>query len=420
MMHETPIPIPHPPVNPFRPGAGQQPIYLAGRTKEQDTFQEMLKQNPVSQNVIVTGLRGVGKTVLLENLKPLAQAARWLWTGNDLSESVSLTEERIARRLVVDLSTLLGPLITMQQSETPPGFTPIIMKTTRALAFDDLWSVYDKTPGLVLDKLQAVFAMVSTLIKDAPIDGIVFAYDEAQNLADHAARKEYPLSLLLDLFSYLQRKPQAKSYMLVLTGLPTLFPKLNEARTYTERMFHVLQLGRLSEADARTAVVEPLSITRSPLRFADSTVTQIVELSGGYPYFIQFIGKEVFDAWIGKIKKGEAPSVPLDEITEKLDQDFFAPRWARATDRQQQFMKVIATLPNAEEEFSVPDIVDASRTFLRNGFTPSHAVQILQALGERGLIYRNRRGAYCFAVPLLAEFINRQPWDPSSLKYGEE
>src|SRR5665213_2181009 len=91
-----------PPLNPFRPGAGQQPIYLAGRTKEQDTFRQMLQQNPVSQNVIVTGLRGVGKTVLLESLKPIAQADKWLWTGNDLSESVSLTEENVARRLVVD------------------------------------------------------------------------------------------------------------------------------------------------------------------------------------------------------------------------------------------------------------------------------------------------------------------------------
>ncbi len=106
MTTPVPPPPPPPPQNPFRPGAGQQPVYLAGRTKEQDGFRQMLAQNPVSQNVIVTGLRGVGKTVLLETLKPLAQGANWLWTGNDLSESTSLTEERVARRLVVDLATL--------------------------------------------------------------------------------------------------------------------------------------------------------------------------------------------------------------------------------------------------------------------------------------------------------------------------
>ena len=413
MANPTATPVPK---NPFRPGAGQQPVYLAGRTEEQDTFRKMLKQDPVSQNVIVTGLRGVGKTVLLETLKPIAQSGNWLWTGNDLSESASLTEERVARRLIVDLSTLLGAMVTVHKQVPPVGFGTEQTDEERPLQFDDLWRIYEGTPGLVLDKLQAVFLEVSNLIADAPIRGIVFAYDEAQNLADHAAAREFPLSLLLDLFSFLQRKQQKRSFMLVLTGLPTLFPKLNEARTYTERMFHVLHLDRLSDSDAREAIVEPLKISKSTLSFGENAIDMIVSMSGGYPYFIQFIGKEVFDAWIGKITKGEAPSVPMEEILEKLDQDFFMPRWVRATDRQQQFMKVIATLPNGESEFSVPEISEASREILRSGFTPSHAIQILQALAERGLIYRNRRGAYCFAVPLLARFINRQPWDPASLR----
>jgi ABC-type transport system involved in cytochrome c biogenesis ATPase subunit len=69
------------PQNPFRPGAGQRPLYLAGRTKEQDGFRRMLLQNPASQNTIVTGLRGVGKTVLLETFKPIAQSNEWALDG---------------------------------------------------------------------------------------------------------------------------------------------------------------------------------------------------------------------------------------------------------------------------------------------------------------------------------------------------
>lgn len=79
-------------------------------------------------------------------------------------------------------------------------------------------------------------------------------------------------------------------------------------------------------------------------------------------------------------------------------------------------MQVIATLPNSEEEFSVPEIVEASKEKLVKAFTPSHAIQILQALAEKGLIYRSKRGGYCFAVPLLARFIQRQPWDPETTK----
>lgn len=399
------------PQNPFRPGAGQQPVYLAGRTSEQDAFGKMLRQSAVSQNLIVTGLRGVGKTVLLETLKPIAQGAGWIWTGNDLSESTSISEDRIARRLVVDLATLLAPLVTVTITKESIGFAGTPTQMERPLTFDDLWAAYERTSGLVIDKLQAVFANVSDMISGVNIRGIVFAYDEAQNLSDHAGAKEYPLSLLLDLFSSLQRKYTHKCFLLVFTGLPTLFPKLNESRTYTERMFHVLQLERLSEMEAKKAVAEPLDITKSTLKFSEDTIDKIVHMSGGYPYFIQFIGKEVFDAWIGKITNGVAPSVPMQSILEKLDQDFFSPRWVRATDRQQQFMQVIASMPNGEDEFSVPEIVKSSRELLKTGFSPSHAVQILQALGERGLIYRNRRGSYCFAVPLLANFIKRQPWD---------
>ena len=73
---------------------------------------------------------------------------------------------------------------------------------------------------------------------------------------------------------------------------------------------------------------------------------------------------------------------------------------------------MVATLDNAEEEFSVNEIVAASRELLKKGFNPSHATQILQALAEKGLMYRNRRGGYCFAVPLLSRFIARQMWKP--------
>ncbi len=407
-----PTQVPH---NPFRPGNGQRPLYLAGRTAEQVQFSTMVQETTIAQNVIVTGLRGVGKTVLLEELKPIAQTHGWLWTGNDLSESSSLNEDRIARRIVVDLSTLLAPLVVQKQTGTPIGFVNNGPEV-RPLQFDDLWKIYETTPGLTDDKLKAVLLHSRSILETTSLRGVVFAYDEAQNLSDHALAKEFPLSVLLDVFSYFQRSPSKCHFMLVLVGLPTLFPKLNEARTYTERMFHVMHLQRLNDTDAREAIVRPIKISKSTLGFAESTIQQIVEISDGYPYFIQFICKEVFDAWIGKITIGLAPSVPLPSILAKLDQDFFSPRWARGTDRQQEFMKVISSLPNADDEFSVQDIVNASRSILNKGFNPSHATQILQALGEKGLIYRSRRGGYCFAVPLLSQYIKRQVWDPAILR----
>jgi len=177
-----------------------------------------------------------------------------------------------------------------------------------------------------------------------------------------------------------------------------------------------MYLQRLDNKAARQAIMKPIELTKSTLTFSDNTIEHIAETSNGYPYFIQFICKEVFDAWIGKISVGEAPSVPMNDIMKKLDLDFFAPRWARATDRQQDFMRVIASMENAEDEFSVQDIVLRSKEILKKGFNPSHATQILQALAERGLVYRSRRAGYCFAVPLMPRFIQRQNWDLATLK----
>jgi AAA ATPase domain len=395
--------------NPFRPGNGQQPLYLAGRTHEQEDFERMLKQRPVSQNLVLTGLRGVGKTVLLNELKPIAQKSNWLWAGNDLSESASLTGERIAKRIVTDLASLLGPLLIQQEPTNKTiGFLAAELSSTRPLNFDDLWKIYDQTGGLVEDKLKAVMTIVADIIGHTNLNGIIFAYDEAQNLSDHKANHEFPLSLLLDVFSYFQRLNNKCSFMLVLCGLPTLLPKLNEARTYTERMFHIMRLQGLDDVAAREAILRPIEISQSKLKFSDPVISDIVKMSGGYPYFIQFVCKEVFDAWIVKAKDGLVPTVAKTEIMRKLDEDFFAGRWLRATDRQQDFLKVIASLTNSEDEFSVSDIVEASQKILKKGFTPSHATQILLALADKGLVYKSRRGNYMLAVPLMSQFIRRQ------------
>jgi hypothetical protein len=191
--------------------------------------------------------------------------------------------------------------------------------------------------------------------------------------------------------------------MLVLVGLPTLFPKLVEARTFAERMFRVVFLDRLSEPESRDAILKPIQDSRCPVKLDERSIAKIVELSGGYPYFIQFTCREAFDAFV----QGQN-SVPIAEITRKLDSDFFAGRWARATDRQRDLLTVIARLEGADGEFTVQEISEQSRKVLKKPFSPSHINQMLAALADAGLIYKNRHGKYSFAVPLLDRFILRQ------------
>src|SRR5258705_7755227 len=108
--------------NPFRPGAGHPPPYLAGRETEMEDFKKIISQDPILTNLIITGLRGVGKTVLMEALKPIAYANAWLWAGSDLSESASVSEETFSIRILTDLSGLLAPIYIKKTESMTAGY----------------------------------------------------------------------------------------------------------------------------------------------------------------------------------------------------------------------------------------------------------------------------------------------------------
>lgn len=389
--------------NPFRPGAGHTPPYLAGRSSEQEEFRRLLSQAPITTNLILTGLRGVGKTVLLDTFKPIALQGGWRWVGTDLSESASVSEDTLAIRLLTDLSVVSsmlavpGPVssIGFAKSPSPSHFT-----------YDALVRIFESTSGLVTDKLKRVLEEVWASLSQGQSKGIVFAYDEAQTLSDQAAKDQFPLSTLLELFQSIQRK--GLQFMLVLTGLPTLFPKCVEARTFSERMFHVLFLDRLSRADSARAITQPLKAGACPLHFSTESVKTIIELSDGYPYFIQFICRDAFDVLMQQKRDGLEASAPIDAILRKLDSDFFAGRWARATDRQRDLLIVAARLDRTGSEFTVQELVELSQGILEKPFSSSHANQMLASLSTAGLVYKNRHGKYSFAVPLLDRFILRQ------------
>lgn len=172
-------------------------------------------------------------------------------------------------------------------------------------------------------------------------------------------------------------------------------------------MFRSIFLSRLSDDESREAILKPIEATGN-VRLSNRSVDSVVRLSGGYPYFIQFICREVYDAFIRRSDRGEQGSVPVSDIERKLDADFFAGRWAKTTDRQRDLLCVIAQLGNGDEEFTVQDIVEKAPELSVRGFSSSHTNQMLGALGSQGLVFKNRHGKYLFAIPLLAGYIRRQ------------
>lgn len=382
------------------------PPYLAGRKDEEKQFRKLLSQTQITENLVLTGLRGVGKTVLLETFKPLAISEGWMWAGTDMTEVVSISETNLATRLITDLAVVTSAFTVKLGEKQGTGFGSASESLLQPINFQFLTRMFEETPGLVDDKLKAVLEFVWALIQNTNRKGIIFAYDEAQNLSDNSAKSQFPLSILLDVFQSIQRK--GIPFMLALSGLPTLFPKLVEARTFAERMFRVVALEKLNKADSKLAVTIPIRDSKCPVNFSPNSVELIVDLSGGYPYFIQFICREVYDVWLQADNDDDLAPIPLDEITRKLDTDFFAGRWTKATDRQRDLMWVVSELENCDKEFTVQEIVELSQASLTKPFTSSHANQILSALINHGIVYKNRHGKYMFAVPLMANFVRRQ------------
>jgi AAA+ ATPase superfamily predicted ATPase len=388
--------------NPYRPGPGTKPPYLAGRQDEQLEFLKLINTKPIFQNFLIKGRRGVGKTSLLESLKPLAISKGWLWCGTDLSESASISEKNLSNRIITDIASATSSFPAIQNTGQL-DFFPSAESTSITANYQYLNRIYDSTPGLSSDKLKMVLEVVWNIVK-SKATGIILAYDEAQILKDQKDDKEFPLSLLLEVIQYLQRKEIP--YLLVLSGLPTLLGNLVETRTYAERMFHVVDIDRLSDDESELAIKQPLK--EYPLKFSDQAVKEIISYSGGYAYFIQFLCRETFDSYIYQQQTGnEHPAIFLEEIVRKLDNNFYMGRWSKVPERPRDLMRVIAKLPNAEKGFSAQEILEKSNE-LKQTFKASNINQLLIKLIDCELVYKNRHGWYMFAVPMLSEFINRQ------------
>ncbi len=389
-------------INPFRPSAGINPPYLAGREHERDEFASLLNQRPILKNLVVTGLRGIGKTVLLNSFQPLALESGWLWSQNDLNETTSISEINLIKRILADLSVKSSNFTIHEDRVKTIGFMPSTEIRPVTITYDLLITVFERTPGLNSDKLKNVFDFFWNHIKDK-VNGVVMAYDEAQNLSDNSEKEQFPLSLLLEVSQYLQRREIP--FLFVLTGLPSLYPTLVETRTYSERMFHVLTLKKLSPDSSREAIRIPIEKQNCPVSFSENGISEIVNYSGGYPYFIQFICKEAYDSYLQQVQLGLEPVVvAVSEIVKKLDTDFYSPRWSRLTEGQRDFLKFIASLPNSNSSFTSQDITSKTKSF----GTPGNVSQRLKQLIEKGLLYKENHGVYSFAVPMLADFINRQ------------
>ncbi len=382
--------------NPYAPGAGTPPPELAGRDELREQVRvsiERLRLGMPAKSLLMIGLRGVGKTVLLDRMRDDAEASGVHTLRIEAPEGRSLPA-----LLAPQLRQALLRLSRQQAAKA------LAQRGLRALAgfakslklkYDDIevGLDFDPEPGLADNgdlehDLQALLETVGAAAKSAGTALVMFV-DELQYV------KEAELAALI---TALHRCGQRRlPVSLVGAGLPQLPGRMGRAKSYAERLFDFPQVGPLNAVAARLAIVKPAK--EQGVDFADKAVAAIVDKTHGYPYFLQEWGKHAWDhAARTPIRQQDVEAASATAIA-ALDASFFRVRLDRLTPAEKRYLRAMADLgPGPHRSGDIADTLRRKVTSL--GPTRSQLI-------DKGMIWSPSHGDTAFTVPLFDEYMKR-------------
>ena len=386
-------------VNPFTPGPGLDPPYLAGRGGELRAFDDMLLNvaRGKVRNMILHGLRGAGKTVLLKRFAAACRGgnflpvARYQHTAKDSDPSEFAPGIKRAIRGAIESSPRAGAAggglrSAGQRPEPSSAGAPGVA------CYDPLYAHGRREP--LVDHLIDYLAKNWGIIDDLGYDGAILFLDEFHTVSD--ARKDgwYTLADFLGAVNEVQK--DGCRYSLVLSGLPSVLGNVTEARSYAERMFGLVEVSGLSGPDGRQAVMRPLAA--AGVEFDPALVDAVVEDSGGHPYFVQFFAREILRR-IGMPRIGVKEYEPIrGDLIGELCREFFDQRMVDMSRSEKSTLYHMSRMPEAGVRLS--SIVSA--TGRGRGAVSSH----LKRLEKKGIVYRHGHGLYAFALPMLGQYLS--------------
>lgn len=389
------------PRNPYRPGVGLQPPYLAGRDAEQARFQRILRAAPeIPGNVRVTGLRGVGKTVLLKRFQDLAEEEGWATVALELQPRQN-AESHLNSALQAQFDALKSKLSRQEAVKRAVVTTGGTIRRAVSVEWEGVtWSLAGDLESKTAE-LGQIIVDAGQFVVDHARRGVVILLDEAQILTDASDSHSgnHALSTLVAAMSSIQRT--GLPVCLVMCGLPTLAVNLLRARTYSERMFQGVLVGSLPTEAARDAFVEPLQT--GPVMADKGLIDSVLQEVDGYPYFIQLWGAELWDA---TFDAGQAYMTDVildairDQILLRLDLDFYEPRVASLTPAEQDLL-------SDSSKCSYPPLLVSEL----NGHSPKSAGNVNVLLGRlvtANVLFRPRKGQYEYTAPGFKDFLQRR------------
>ncbi len=382
--------------NPFSPGAGTPPPELAGRQAILDRVTimfERLRRGMSEKSFLLIGLRGVGKTVLLNEIERIAQSSgcksilveahekkplaalllpslRQLLYQLDRMEMVS---EKVKKGLRVLKSFINGVRIKYQDIEIGLDIDPEVGTADSGDLESDLPALLEAIAEAAAERKTAIVIIIDELqyLSEQELSALIMAIHRI-------AQKKLPLAL-------------------VGAGLPQLIGLTGRSKSYAERLFDFIKIGPLAKPDATQALQQP--ICEQGERITDDALEAILVQTQGYPYFLQEWG---YQAW------NLAPQSPIDlstitkatrESIRRLDDGFFRVRFDRLTPKEKEYLYALAVLGNGAQRSG--DIAEKLHT-------PVQAVApIRNSLIKKGMIYSPAHGVTDFTVPLFGDFMKR-------------
>ena len=385
--------------NPYTPGAGVMPKYLAGRDAElQSAKQKLLaiKAGYPARSVVYYGLRGVGKTVILNAVTEQAEDHDILARHIEVKEESGSFIQSLSyacSAFVLNLSAKkslqdkLGKLMSVIRS-----FTATWNPSDNTISFEmtgDAFSSATAGTGNLTNDLTEVLVELGRYAKKAET-AICFCIDEIQ----YASQEE-----LEALITAVHRINQlGLPVIFFCAGLPKILKTMGDVKSYTERLFEFSRVDSLEIDAARSAIIEPAA--KLNVSFDDDAVDAIIELTGGYPYFIQETCATIWENCFAKTITANDVASNIEATNARLDNGFFLVRFNRCTPREQDFL--VAMVQCGELPCTMANIA------ANMGVVPTRRISPFRAkLISKGVIYATSYGEVDFTVPKFDDFIRR-------------
>jgi hypothetical protein len=387
--------------NPYAPGAGQRPPELAGRDRELAQFEvvlERIARGRPERSMVLTGLRGVGKTVLLNSFRSMALQRLW---GTGKIEA--RPEQSIRRPVAAALHMAVRELAPRHRA---PDQIEHFLGVLKAFASRDPKAPKGSfTPHLGIDvpavrgradsgdleiDLTELFADAASVATDLGV-GIALFIDEMQDVP--------PVDISALCAATHELSQTAGPLIVVGAGLPHLPSVLSASKSYSERLFRYVPIDRLDRSAADQALIAPAR--REGADFTQEALDALYEAADGYPYFVQAYGKVTWDAAAASPVTEADVTVAGPQAESELAVGFFGSRYDRATPAEREYMRAMAMLGD--------DPVPTAQVADELGRKPSSLSPSRDGLIKKGLIYSSERGLIAFTVPHFGKFLRAQP-----------